>query len=169
MTTIKLENIGAELDKMQKQLHDAALKGVISAVERGLQEITTNIIASRIPQPFDRGIYRSGWKREIFPDGASIENNEPHAAFIEYGVRPENVKIGAAMITALAAWAVRKGLTDTKGANQVAWAIAKRMQSKGIFNRQGMQGLGILKELVEKHMDKFIDEEISREIEKVIK
>jgi len=128
-----------------------------------VNEIITFIIPSRTPQPVDRGLFRAGWK--TMPDewGCTVENMEPHAVFIEEGVH--NIKVGRAMIDALAEWAIRKGLATKEDARSRAWAIAKSMEKRGhIF---GVNGMGILRELVEGgKMQQFIDEEVKREVER---
>ena len=139
----------------------AALRGLQSAAMRGVQVIQTEIIPSRVPQPVDRSLYRGGWRFSFEPDGALIFNNEPHAPEVEFGVRAANVKIGKAMIQALAEWAVRKGLASAgKEAVSAAWAIAKTMQRRGIFG----QGLGILRELVRDRVHGIVTEEVVREL-----
>jgi len=94
-----------------------------------------------------------------------IYNTAPHAPFIEYGVRAANVKPGTAMITALVKWVKRHGMaSDDQEATVIAWKIVKSMQKRGIFNRGGTSGLGILKKALLK-LD-WIQEEVDREIEK---
>jgi site-specific recombinase XerC len=141
----------------------AAILGLYSAALRGVQVIVTQIIPARTPQPVDRAVYRSGWRVSPAQGGADIENLEPHAAFIEDGVRAANVKIGRAMIEALSEWVVRKRIASRDEALSVAWAIAKAMQRRGIFGRRG---LGILRELVEQHLDGIVREEVSREVDR---
>src|ERR1700677_3188412 len=109
----------------------------------------------------------------------------PYASVIENGAQAANVKIGRAMIDALAEWARRKGLNghDPKGrsspdayaqARQIAWAIARAMQGtakvegKGIFNRNGEQGLGIARKAA-KRVAEFVGEEVNREIKRGLK
>ena len=172
-----------ELDKaeawvvhVEHECRDAAVKGLRSAAHRGVQKIVAEIIPSKKPQPVDRGIYQAGWHAMDQEGGADIENLQPHAVFIEEGVRAANVKIGRAMIQALAEWAQRKGLLgrrarsasgkarQDKEAQSAAWAIAKSMQRRGIF---GQHGLGILRELVEKHLEEIVREEVEQEIKKI--
>lgn len=143
----------------------AAVKGLHSAALRGVQDIQGRIIATRSPQPVDRGIYRAGWRAVLEADGAAIENLEPHAAYIEHGVK--NIRIGQAMIEALAEWAQRKGMANSTDAVSAAWRIARAMQARGfIFGREGMR---ILEELVEKYLPKYIEEEVEREIARITK
>jgi hypothetical protein len=164
MTTYDLSEAGEMIDHLGTQLESAARRGLLSAAHRGVQEIVTQIIPTKSPTPVDRRIYAAGWRVDPQPDGPVIENNEPHAPMIEFGVKGANVKVGRAMLTALAAWAVRKGIATQANAISAAWAIARRLQQRGIFNNG--QGLGVLTELVEKRIDRIISEEVSREIEK---
>lgn len=109
-----------------------------------------------------------GWKTErIDLNTVAILNPEAHAAFIEYGVRAENVKIGAAMIRALTEWALRKGIAeDEKSAVGVAWAIAKTMQNKGVFNRRSGKGLRVLEELEQEFLEDILKGEVGREMQR---
>lgn len=99
----------------------AAIRGLRSAGLRGVAEIVTFIIPARSPQPVDRGLFRAGWKSLPTNDGCTIENMEPHAIFIEHGVK--NIRVGRKMIDALAEWAVRKGITDKANARRVALSL----------------------------------------------
>ncbi len=164
MSSYDLSNADAFVDDVGKRLRAAGLRGLLSAAHRGVQAITTRIIPSRTPQPVDRGIYRAGWRAGALFDGAFIENLEPSAVFIEEGVRGSNVKIGRAMIQVLAAWVQRKGIASADEAMGVAFAIAKSMQRRGIF--RGGEGLGVLRELVDKDLDGIMKDEIEAEIAK---
>jgi hypothetical protein len=158
---VTLKNAGVEFEDMGKRLRSAAIKGLRSAALRGVAIIVSEIIPSRVPQPVDRGIYRAGWKAMPLGGknpGAVIYNLEPHAALIEYSVRAANVKVGRAMIAALAEWARRKGFEDPERA---AWGIAKKMKERGIF---GQTGLGVLREL-NKRLPAIVREEVTREVE----
>ncbi len=160
---IPLSKAAAQFEGLKAEMKAAAYKGLVAAGARGLQVLVVEIIPKRSPQPVDRGVFRAGWKLRIGPDYVEIYNDEPTAALIEEGVRGDNVKTGARMIAALAEWALRKGLaSDSKEAISVAWAVAKSMQKKGIFNRDGKSGLGILRELVEWHLDNIIEQEVLR-------
>lgn len=142
---------------------EAALKGLHSAAMRAVQVIQTEIIPSLVPQPVDRGLYRAGWRWTPESTGALIFNVEPHASFIEHGVRAANVKIGKAMIQALTEWVVRKKLEPQgKKAVRAAWAIAKVMQRRGVFG----QGLHVLEQLVRDKLPRIVAEEIAAEIER---
>ena len=170
MATIRLKDAPGYYDRMGKGVLEAARKGLRLAASRGLQKLVTGIIPSRSPQPVDRGVYRAGWRVEqVDEDTVAILNPEAHAVFIEYGVRAENVKVGPALIAALKEWSLRKGFaSDEKEAIGMAWAIANNMKKRGIFNRRSGNGLRILEELVDKHIHKFLKEEIAREIKRVI-
>ncbi len=145
---------------------------------RVLQHITTVVIPAEPRQPVDRGAYRAAWKVKKEPDGATITNTLPYAAVIEYGARAENIKIGRAMIDALAAWVLRKGLVGKGGRGKaakasaqkeavgMAWAIAKKMKKRGIYN--GGKGLRVLEKAMTIVKTAFADE-LKREIEREYK
>jgi hypothetical protein len=166
MPAIQLKGAASWVDKLGKDMHAAALRGLLSAANRGVGTIVSVIIPSRSPQPVDRGLYKAGWRAHRDPNGASIENNEPHAPFVEYGVRGANVAIGRAMITALAGWVARKRLARSgPEAISAAWAIAKSMKARGIF--RGGRGMRILDELRARYLATFIREEVAREIKRL--
>jgi hypothetical protein len=153
----------------------AAHRAMLSTALRIVQHITTVIIPAEPRQPVDRGAYRAAWRASQLADGsAMITNAMPYAAVIEYGARAENIKIGTAMITALANWVIRKGLVKkrrgARGAFQarseaiaMAWAIAKSMKKRGIFN--GGTGLNVLEKAM-KIVRKTFAEEIATEIDR---
>jgi hypothetical protein len=161
---ITLKQAAQRTDELKEKWRKAAVLGLQSAAARGVQDIITRIIPSRTPQPVDRGVYRSGWRFYPAPDGAVIECFEPHAILIEDGVRAGNVKIGKKMIDALAEWVQRKGIVSGDEARSVAWAIAKSMQRRGIFNKG--KGMGILAELVDQYLPGYVEEEVAREVER---
>jgi hypothetical protein len=163
-TSVEISAASQWLDRLGGSLRGAAERGLLAAAQRGVSEIVGRIIPSRSPKPFDRGVFQAGWRAMQVEGGADIFNNEPHAAFIEDGVRAANVKPGMAMLRALASWAERKGLAKKGNGMSMAWAIATKMKRRGIFN--GGQGFGILKELIEDRIDDLIAEEVTREIER---
>ena len=162
---VSLGAASALFGAMNEAMVKAAHRGLYAAALKGVQIIQTQIIPSRTPQPVDKGLFRAGWKAGPITGGAFIENREPHAPFIEHGVRAENVKPGIAMIFSLALWVQRKGLADGPEALRRAYAIAYAAKRRGIFN--GGQGFKILDELMKVHMAKIIREEVSAEISKV--
>jgi hypothetical protein len=164
---------------------EAVQRGLVSTAVRAVGVIQNEIIPAEDPPPIFDGHYRNAWHAEPTDRGADIYNDMPYAPPIEGGVRAENVKISRKMIDALAEWARRKGMTGHApgarsspaafaGARQIAWAIARTMQGtqrkpgKGIFNRDGKEGLGILKKLAAKLPD-MVREEVTREIERSLK
>ncbi|HOA00798.1 MAG TPA: hypothetical protein PKI27_00670 [Dermatophilaceae bacterium] len=163
--TLRLDQVAGHFEKVQGDMRKAAMRGLLSAAQRTQQEIVLRIIPTRSPKPVDRAAsgYLGGWRARPTEDGAVIENLETHAAFIEYGVK--NVKVGARMIRMLSEWAVRKGLATAEDAVAHAWAIARLMRNRGIFN--GGQGFGILKEATEKHVPRFVREEVARELQRL--
>lgn len=151
----------------EKKLRPAALLGLYSAALRSVQTIQAAIVPSLTPQPVDRGLFRAGWHAFKTFDGAVIENIEPHAVFVEFGVRGSAVKIGRAMIVALTEWAERKRLASGKEAIDAAWAIANAMKRRGIF--EGGRGFRILELLREWYLTRFVEEEIAHEIERMLR
>jgi hypothetical protein len=166
---VGLKEASSFFEKLGVDFPAAAKRGLVSAANEGLQVILTQIIPSRSPVPNDMGLYRTGWKVDSSEpaDGATIYNDEPHAVFIEEGVRSGNVRIGRAMLDALSAWAVRKGLAEAgEDALEVAWAIARAAQSRGFFE---MTGLGVLRELVEQHLPGLIERNVADELRRVVR
>jgi hypothetical protein len=170
LTVVDLEEAPSWIDRLSPRIQKAALDGLYLAGLRGVGVIVSSIIPSRSPQPVDRGIYRAGWGaasvRRVGNKSVELTNSEPHAVFIEEGVRAQNVKIGRKMIQALSEWALRKGIAENqKEAVSIAWGIARNMKRRGIFNRNGKDGLGILKELITSgRMKRIIDEELKEAI-----
>lgn len=176
MTTIDLRDAAHWVEGLKGKFIAGASQGLLSAALKGTRVIQTKIIPSRIPKPVDRGLYRAGWSAYRRGNDAYIENTVPHAAFVEFGVRAGNVKIGMKMILALAEWVKRKRLAgDMKQAMSIAWAVAKAAQKRGFFNRGHIGadgrigGLQILGELVERHMNDIVIEEVNRQLNKVLK
>ena len=150
-------------------MRKAVNRGLVSAAYKVVQKcVSLGQEAGSHPPVIDRGQYQASWRVSKTGEGVTVSNIAPHAAFIEFGVRPGNVKIGRAMIRALTLWVLRKGflsfsasvkaaaIQGTKAgyfdlgrkarrgalaANQaesVAWAIAKQFQKTGIFNQGGL-------------------------------
>ncbi len=165
---VPLSKAAAQFEGLKAEMKAAAFRGLVSAGARGLQVIITEIIPKRVPQPVDRGTYKAGWKLRVGPDYVEIYNDEVVASIIEDGARAANIKVGKMLLTALSSWAMRKGLaSDPKEALSIAWGIARNMQRKGIFNRDGKQGLGILRELVTWRLDHIIETEVLRALGKI--
>lgn len=169
-------------EELRGAILEGARAGLYSAAQRMVQHIQTEVIPSVEPQPVDRGTYRAGWRAERDADGATIVNTTPQAGPIEYGVRAANVKVGRKLITAIADWAVRKGIASRQNSHRLAWAIATAMAAsvkvtrggtvkivpgggRGIFN--GGKGLRIM-EKANRELPKFIREEVAREVEKAL-
>lgn len=172
-TTDQLDKFG---DWLKKGLAKGARRGLLSAAERMVSIIQTEVIPGESPPPIDRRVYAAGWRAEPTEKGADVVNTVPYASIIEKGARAENIKIGRAMIDALTSWILRKGLAGKPARSQsaktqqavdarnIAWAIAISMKRKGIFNRDG-QGLRI-SEKARALAVKFIPEEVAREIKR---
>jgi|SRR5580693_3824810 hypothetical protein len=179
MAVYDLKTADQWLNVVSITMKEAALRGLNAAAQRTVNHIQTEVIPACVPEPVARGVYKAGWHVVQLHNGAEVVNTVPQAAFIEYGVRAENVKIGRGMIDALAEWVRMKGIggkvTVSKGglrkvkkatldeARAIAWAIAKSMQKKGIFN--GGQGFKVL-EKAGKMIPRFIREEVVRELKK---
>lgn len=152
---------------------DGLRRGIVSTAFRTLGVIQNELLPAVDRPPIDTGAYRAGWKVETTDRGADIVNTLPYAPVIEYGARPENVKIGRAMIQALAEWARRKGFDaggkvpkggdPDKAYEGVAWAIAVAMKKRGIFVRNQVSGLRVAEKAV-KALRGFLQEECAREI-----
>lgn len=170
---------------LEESSGEAVHRGLLSAGFRLLGVITSEIIPQEKPPPIFDGAYRAAWRVQTVEGGAEVLNDMPYAGPIEDGVRAENVKIGRPMIEALAEWVRRKGLTghapgkrsspETRAeARQIAWAIARAMQGtpgkegKGIFNRDGKQGLGIARKAAERAPE-IVADEVQREFSRRFK
>jgi hypothetical protein len=161
---------------LQKGLAGAARRGVLSAAYRTLTEVKGRIIPDQNPPPVDQSTYLNAWQVQETPDGADLYNAAPHAPIVEWGARAENIKISIAMIEALTEWVIRHGMVPRpkggaqatgEAANQargIAWAIAISMKSRGIFNREGQQGLRI-GEKAAAFFRTIVQREIAREVE----
>lgn len=153
-------------------LTGAMRRAMIRTAQRMLQDINTQLIPGEPHPPVDRGIYRAGWRVEEVAGVVYLVNTVKHALFIEKGVRAANVKIGRKMIDALADWAKRKGIANAQAAKtkkssasflsvsanpyrKAAWAIAKSMAKKGIFNSSSREGMRIGERAVLKFRDYF--------------
>ncbi len=182
MSRISINATGRWLTKLEGGMLKAAKLGLYSAGLRLQEHIQTGVIPGEKPPPVDRGTYRAAWKTKREGDGSAVlvYNATTQALFIERGVRAGNVKIGRAMISALAEWVRRKNIgakttISKKGvarvkkatleeATSIAWAIAKGMQKRGIFNRgEDGGGLRVLAK-AEKMAPKYMREEIAREL-----
>lgn len=185
MTSFKIE----EYDKLQRWLEegltDGVRRGLVSTGWRLVGIIQNEIIPALKQPPIFDGAYRAAWRVDATEEGAEVVNDMPYAGPIERGVRAENVKIGRAMIDALAEWARRKGLTGHAPrersspqafaeARQIAWAIARAMQGtervegKGIFNRDGQEGLRVAQKASLRVAD-IVEEEVRREISRTVR
>lgn len=169
---IRIEQAPAWVARLEGDMRRAAEKGLYSAGLRMVRHIQTVVIPATerdvegARPPVDRGAYRAAWLlAKLGPREVLVSNSLPYAAVIEEGARAANVKVGRAMIDALAAWVVRKGIVGRKegpmAARSVAWAIAKKMQKDGIFNKG--RGLRVLERAM-KSAPQFLREEVEREL-----
>ncbi len=166
--TVSLKDASAAYGKIGKDIHEAALKGLRKAATWGLAQIIV-AIHEHSPPPIDRGAagYLGGWQILPLPNGAMLYNDELQAIFIEYGVRADHVKIGRKLISALAAWGVRKGICADDEAEDFAWAVAHAFKKRGIFNQEGQGGFRIL-EGVMKRLPRVVRQEIERAIKQQV-
>lgn len=163
--TIKLEEAAAWIDgELKPDMKAAAVRGLVSAAAALVQEITLRIIPTKSPQPVDRGVFRAGWRSYPEADGATIENTEPHAAFIEWGVRGGSVKVGFPLVNALTEWVQRKGIASGTDARSAAYGIALAAQRRGFFN--GGTGFRILEDAMKLAPD-IIRREVENELRRV--
>jgi hypothetical protein len=178
MLTFRIQDAGKLTDHLKKTIHTAAMQGVVSAAFRIVGIIQNEIIPEEKPQPVDQGAYRAGWIVGYTAKGADVYNVAPHAPIIEFGARASNIKIGRAMIEALSEWVVRKGLVAKSAGNiqasaleneaqRAAWAIAMSMKKRGIFNREGNAGLGVLKK-AKLRIPAVLAEEVAAEIREAL-
>lgn len=168
---------------LDKGLEKAAMRALYATALRVVERIVSVLIPREPNPPVDRGAFRAGWRARKEADGASVYNSLPYAAIIEGGARAENIKVGRAMIDALAKWVLRKGLVKAETASTrkgkaaarsaaeaearaVAWAIAMAMKKRGIF-RNG-KGLHLLDTAL-LQAPRYFAEELRREIARVFK
>lgn len=153
-------------------------RGTVSAGLRLVQIITTRLIPAEDPPPIDQRAYVAGWDTQPTDYGAIVFNTAPHAVIIEHGGRA-GFEIGRKMIDALAEWVVRKGLlgkgsgsiqgrSQEQEAQSFAWAIATKMRQRGIFNRNGGEGLRIAEKAAALAPGVMV-EEIRAELEEALK
>ena len=154
---------------ISKRMKAATRRGIIATAHRVVGVIVNELIPHENLIPVFKGAYRAGWRVEITEKGADVVNTLPYAAVVEYGARPENIKIGRVMIDALTEYArIKLGAENPVSA---AWAIAMSMKGTaaklgtGIFNRDGRQGLRIGERAALRVKD-FLTEEIQREFDR---
>jgi hypothetical protein len=180
MPTFDIKQTQEIADHVEHQLEEATHRGLLSAGMRLIGVIQNELIpgAQPPPPPILNRHYTSAWQIEdVSSKEVHVKNTMPYAAVIERGARPENVKIGRLMIDALTEWVITKGMVGrpkspnakavaTIEARQIAWAIAKSMQTKGIFIRNGQEGLRIA-EKAAKRAPELVAKEVAREIKKL--
>lgn len=143
---MKLERAPGEFRRRGEGVQAVIKRALLSAARRGVTDIVSNIIPSTVIEgrsapPVDRGPYKAGFRASPTMNGARIHHIIPTlAAIMEFGVRAGNVKIGRKMIKELSAWVHRHSLENEKeSSEQIAWAIAKTMQRKGMAPRRVME------------------------------
>lgn len=181
-----ISEVGKATEYLGVNIEQAARHAVLSVAHKIISRIITVIIPAEPRQPVDRGAYRAAWKAKRTHEGAEVRNTMPYSAIIEHGARAENIKIGRKMIDALTDWVLRKGMVASAGkapgakasparhaahavakvnarveATKIAWAIAKGMKKKGIFN--GGEGLKILDRATD-HLEQMYMDALSEEL-----
>ena len=146
MSTIPLKLAASWLQRVHTDVKGAAIKAALSAAMLGVRDIQAVIVPGLTPHPpINRGTYLAGWKFQKLDNGARIYNRVyPQAPLIEFGVRAAAIKIGWAMIIALSEWVTMKGIGGGDDVESIAWAIAKSMKKRGIFNQGGTQGFHVI-------------------------
>lgn len=164
---------------LQQGTREGVNKGLLSAAQRLVGVIQNELIPAERPPPVFDAHYRDGWHAAPVALGAEVWNDMPYAGVIDGGARAANIKVGRKMVDALAEWARRKGLTGHAAgkrsspeayaaARSIAWAIARAMQTKGIFNRDGREGLQIA-EKAKKRAFEFVGEEVERQVRRALR
>lgn len=179
MKTFTIHDIPGLTGHISDGIQKAAKRAALATANRMVSIIQTELIPGESLPPIFDGHYSSGWHAEPTEEGADVYNDMPYAPVIEWGARAQNIKIGRAMIAALTEWVMRKGLVgklsrsaDARAeqeveARQIAWAIAVSMKTKGIFNRDGRQGLRI-GERAAARAQEFLGEEFQRELRRAM-
>jgi hypothetical protein len=176
MPSFSINDLGAFQDWAKMGITNAVMRGCLSTAQRTVQHITTVLIPGEEQPPVFTHAYAAGWHAEKTARGADVVNTIPYGSVIEDGARPENIKIGKAMIEALTQWVFRKGLAGKPRtgarrqeqlveARNIAWAIALHMKKVGIFNRNGRKGLKIAARAKVKARE-FLWEEVRRELKR---
>lgn len=126
------ETLGPAVDRLFADVVERSRVLAIHALQRAayafMAEAVRQIGEVKPYQPVDTGELRRGYRVTLQPDGASVENIAPHAAFMEFGTRPH-----WAPLAALEAWAERKlrGQIRNRAARQSpARTFARAVQRK---------------------------------------
>lgn len=142
--TLTPEGLVASYLRLGEQYPAAIRRGLLSASLRAIPALQK---ATRQAQPaspdgvgqggaVNTGAYLRAWKSRPVEDGFAVTNDSPYSGIIEQGRAP-----GGKMppIEPIARWAQRRlGLSRDK-AQGVAFAIAKRIQKRGLAARQVLQ------------------------------
>jgi hypothetical protein len=133
------------------------------AIIRGLQstalqteKIIVNNIENAKPYPaVNTGELKNSVNTKMFPIGAIVSINAPHASFMEHGTRPHFPPLGPMMN-----WVRQKGIVSgEKEIKKVAFLISKSISIHGIkprfFVKKSIQSL---------YKRKILDKEINREL-----
>lgn len=116
-----------KLPAMLKREVGARSKAVIAAQRRAALRAVPLLAAAT---PVDLGEMRGSWYAETTARGATVGNDAPHAAFIEFGTRPHPVSIEGQ--EKIRAWVLRKISSATEAnADSITFAICKKIRERG--------------------------------------
>ena len=116
-----------KLPTMLRRHVQARAQATVKAIQETAQT-AKNLYASETP--VDLGNMKSSWRVINSTRGATVVNDAPHAAFIEFGTRPHPVsEEGQRKIRA---WVWRKisGVTEAN-VDSITWAIVQKIRKEG--------------------------------------
>lgn len=164
MTSIDLDDAAKFIGgKVTDEIKAAMRRGLFSAAKRMASMIVGRYIPTAQPPPVDRGEYKAAWNSGKEGEGAFFENTSAHAPMVEYGVRAGRIAPSRAVIAAVAAWAVRKGMTDAATSTRVAFAIVNNLKSRGIVAR------AIMEKANNDLLATVVNEELERELTRAVR
>lgn len=155
MATMTLAEFQKWLRKQPQQYRGAVVRGLRSAAQRGVGEVVRQIDNADPFAAVNTGGLRQSARARPTVDGAVVEVDAPHAAVSNDGARPFKPPIGP-----LVAWAQRKFGLSRSEAWRVARGVQKKIEAQGIEPRHWWE-----KAMVE--IEKFVDEEVQHELDKL--
>jgi hypothetical protein len=156
MMLFSLHSWPAWIRKLGPACMSAAQRGAMRGALRGvstMQRATTKAKAVNV------GTYRLGWKWGRIPDGVRIYNAVAYAAIIEWGRRKQG---GMPPTLEIANWAQRKLGLSREDAKHAAFAIARKIQKRGLRPRK------VMTKQVHRLQKDFLTE-VAKEIEKEVR
>jgi len=151
------------MQKLGARYMDAARRGLVSGAMRCIPYLQTRTSQAKAASPrgttgaLDTGLYKAAWRSASVHNGSKVFNMRSYAAVIEKG-RRRRKKVGRAGRVNLEAWAKRKLKLNDKEARSAAFAIAKKIEQRGLDAREVMMG-------DEKRLVKLVEEEMLRELD----